>query len=83
MMPAASNHISPELELPADGDMVQGGPELLTLPPSPQPSRPLQLVVRGGPPSLWGHWSGFRSWPRNLRLRAWPPPWLCLQPPPL
>lgn len=52
MMPAASNHISPELELPADGDMVQGGPELLTLPPSPQPSRPLQLVVRGGPPSL-------------------------------
>ena len=38
-------HISPELELPADGDMVQGGPELLALPPSPQPSWPLQLVV--------------------------------------
>ena len=44
-MPAASTHISPELELPADGDMVQGGPELLALPPSPQPSWPLQLVV--------------------------------------
>lgn len=45
VMPAASTHISPQLELPADGDMVQGGPELLALPPSPQPSWPLQLVV--------------------------------------
>ncbi|OWK14808.1 hypothetical protein Celaphus_00001587 [Cervus elaphus hippelaphus] len=35
MTSAASTHISPELELPVDGDMVQKGPELLTLPAFP------------------------------------------------
>lgn len=45
MTSAALTHISLELELPVDSDMVQKGPKLLTLPTFPKPSRPLQLVV--------------------------------------
>ena len=72
MTSVALPHISPELELPVDGDMVQKGPELLTLPAFPTTFPAPATRGMGCPPSLRGHWSGFRSWPRTLPSLALP-----------
>lgn len=83
MTSAASTHISPELELPVDGDMVQKGPELLTLPAFPTTFPAPATSGMRCPPSLRGHWSAFRSWPRTLPSLLSPLSGRAFRPPPL